>query len=132
MSVTVKILAHMTDDFRRQTRTLLSYEGQTPSEHIHEIGQPVWVWCAVELPDIHNIALILENGCFVIVHIKIVGGGEDGHDRGEACALRFAVHAVTAHMSVNRLFSQMQIKTYPASCASCARMMESRLLRSRN
>jgi hypothetical protein len=52
------------------------------------------VWGAVELTDIHDVALIFENGCFVIIHIEIVGGGEDGHDGGEACAFRFTIHAV--------------------------------------
>ena len=38
------------------------------------------MWHAVELLDVHDIALIFENGCFVIVYVEVVGGRKDGHD----------------------------------------------------
>ena len=59
------------------------------------------MWSTVELPDVHDVALIFENSGFVIVHVEIIGGGKDGHDGGEACAFGFAVHSVSSrHMSV--------------------------------
>lgn len=89
------------------------------------------MWGTVELPDVHDVALVLENGRFVIIHVEIIGGREDGHDGGKTCALRFTVHAVTAYVSdIGVQLGDM--KSHPASCASCARMMERRLLRSRN
>jgi hypothetical protein len=54
------------------------------------------MWSTVELPDVHDVALIFENSGFVIVHVEIIGGGKDGHDGGEACAFRFAVHSVSS------------------------------------
>ena len=50
--------------------------------------------CAVELSNVHDVALILEDSCLVVVHIEVVGCGEDGHDGGETCCLCFAVHTV--------------------------------------
>lgn len=52
--------------------TLFSNEWQTPSEHVHEIGQPVRMWGAVELADIHDIILILEHSCLIVVYIQVV------------------------------------------------------------
>jgi hypothetical protein len=60
------------------------------------------VWRAVELPDVHDVALIFENSCFVIVYVEVVGGREDGHDVREACTLRFAVHAVSIYIYASR------------------------------
>ena len=76
-------------------RTLLSDERQTPREHIHEVWQPVRMRCAVELPDVHDVVLILEHGSLVVVDIEIVGGTEDGHDGGESSRLCLAVHSVS-------------------------------------
>jgi hypothetical protein len=56
------------------------------------------VWSTVELPDVHDVALIFENSSFVIVHIEVIGCREDGHDGGKACAFRFAVHAVSVDL----------------------------------
>ncbi len=42
--------------------TLLADEGQTPGEDVHEVGQPVGVRAAVELPNVHHVVLILQNG----------------------------------------------------------------------
>lgn len=53
----------------------------------------------VELPNVHDITLVLQNGCLVIVHIEVVWGRENGHDRWEARTLRFAVHAITIQTS---------------------------------
>ena len=54
--------------------------------------------CAVELPDVHDVAFILKYSGFVVVYIEVVWGGEDSHDGGESSCLRFAIHAVAEHM----------------------------------
>ena len=54
------------------------------------------MWGAVELPDVHDITFVLEHRSFVVIHVKVVGGREDGHDRGEASRLCFAVHAISS------------------------------------
>lgn len=41
--------------------TFFSHKGEGPSEDIHEVGQPVRVWRAVELPDVHHIVLVLQH-----------------------------------------------------------------------
>ena len=41
---------------------LLANERQRPREHVHEVGQPVRVWRAVELANVHHVVLVLENG----------------------------------------------------------------------
>ena len=52
------------------------------------------MWRAVKLPDIHHVALVLKHRRFVVVHVEVVGCGEDGHDGGEARGFGFAVHSV--------------------------------------
>lgn len=51
---------------------------------------------AVELPDIHNVAFVLQNGRFIIVYVEIIGSGEYGHYRRKACCLRLSIHAISA------------------------------------
>ena len=58
--------------------TFLSHEWHGPSEHIHEVGQPVRMFYCVELADIHHIVLVFQHGSFVPVHVKVIGGREDG------------------------------------------------------
>ena len=79
---------------RSWARTFLPHERQTPREYIHEVWQPVWVRCAVELPYVHDVTFVLQNRSFVIVHVEIVRRGENGHNGGEARAFRLPVHAV--------------------------------------
>ncbi len=76
-------------------RTLLSYERETPSKGVHEIGQPVWMGCRVELSDIKNVAFILEDSGLIIVDVKIIRGREERHDRGETSRPRLAIHTIT-------------------------------------
>lgn len=73
---------------------------------------------------------------FVIVNIKVIRGGEDGDDRREPCCSGLAVHAVSVSFKsnisdqTNEVSSNVK-KTNPASCASCARIIESKLFLSR-
>ena len=53
------------------------------------------MWGAIELSDVHDIALVLENSGFVVIYVEVIGGGEDSHNRWEAGALRFTVHSVS-------------------------------------
>ena len=57
------------DDDLFELVTFFSDEGQGPREHIHEVGQPVRMGWTVELPDVHNIVLVLQYSSFVIVNI---------------------------------------------------------------
>jgi hypothetical protein len=50
----------------------------------------------VELPDVHNVAFILQNSRFVIIHVEIIGSGENGHDGGKTGCLGLAIHAISA------------------------------------
>ena len=52
----------------------LANERQRPREHVHEVGQPVRMWRAVELANVHHVVLVLENGrlkSFFTVFIKL-------------------------------------------------------------
>lgn len=42
--------------------TFLSNERQGPSENVHEVWQPIRVRRAVELPDVHHVVLVLQDG----------------------------------------------------------------------
>ena len=76
-------------------RTLLADEWKTPCKRIHEVWQPVRMWCRVELPDVEEIALVLQDSGFVVVDIEIVGCGEEGHYGREASCPCLTVHAVS-------------------------------------
>ena len=52
MSFYYTVLAH----------TFFSYKWQRPGKDIHEIWQPIRMWRAIELPDIHHIIFILQYG----------------------------------------------------------------------
>lgn len=52
---------------------------------------------AVELPDIHDVALILQYRSLIVVDVQIVRCGEDRHDRREPCCLRFPIHSIAMH-----------------------------------
>lgn len=49
---------------------------------------------AVELPNVHYIALVFQDSSFVVVHVEVVRSREDRHDRWEACAFRLPIHAI--------------------------------------
>ena len=58
------------------------------------------MWCTVELPDVHHVVLVLQNGGFVVVHVEIIGCTEDGHDTWEACRPSLSVHPVASVLSL--------------------------------
>ena len=49
-----------------------------------------------ELPDVHDVVLVLQDSSLVVVHIKIVRRAEDCHDTGEAGSPCLSVHAVAS------------------------------------
>ncbi len=55
------------------------------------------MWRAVELPDVHHIALILQYCRLVVVDVQIVRGTEDSHNRWEAGRLRLPIHPISIH-----------------------------------
>jgi hypothetical protein len=52
------------------------------------------VRCAVELPYVHNVVLVLQYSCLVVVDIKVVGSTEYRHDTREAGRSSLSVHAI--------------------------------------
>ena len=52
---------------------------------------------AIELPDVHHIALVLQDCRFVVVDVQIVRGTEDSHNRWEAGRLRLPIHPISIH-----------------------------------
>lgn len=54
------------------------------------------MWGAVELSDIHDVVLIFEHCCFIVVDIKIVWRREDGHDTWESSSTGFSIHSVSS------------------------------------
>lgn len=81
---------------------------------------------------------------FVVVNIQVVWCWEDGDEGGESSGLTFAVHPVASDEKERACCCYVSPftwehenvclvrKTYPASCASCARMIDNRLLLWRN
>jgi len=49
---------------------------------------------AIELPNVHHIALILQDGRLIVVDIQIVWGTEDSHYGWEAGRLRLPIHPI--------------------------------------
>lgn len=47
-----------------------------------------------ELPDVHDVVLVLQNSGLVVVDVEIVGRAEDGHDAGKAGRARLPIHAI--------------------------------------
>ena len=55
----------------------------------------------VKLTDIHHVVLVFQNGSLVIVHVEIVGSGEDGDQTWKARALALLVHTVAEMIEEN-------------------------------
>lgn len=55
------------------------------------------MWRAVELPDVHHIALVLQDGCLVVVDVQIVRSTEDSHNRWKAGRLCLPIHPIPTH-----------------------------------
>ena len=64
---------------------------------------------AVELPDVHDIILVLQDRGLVVVDIEIVGRTEDGHDAREAGRPCFSVHAVASILCFVRTDDREQV-----------------------
>lgn len=77
--------------------TLLADKRQTPGKCIHEVGQPVRMWRAIELPNIQNVRFIFEDRRLVVVHVKIIWSGKERHHGWETSRASFPVHAVPAY-----------------------------------
>lgn len=52
-------LGHLT--YTTGITTFLSDKWQRPGEDIHEVGQPVGMWWAVELSDVHDVVFVFEH-----------------------------------------------------------------------
>ena len=55
--------------------------------------------CAIELPDIHNIVLVLQYSRFVVVDVKVVRSAEYRHNTREACCSSLPIHTITGILS---------------------------------
>ena len=62
---------------------------------IHEIGKPIRVRSAIELSNVHDVIFVLQNRCFIVVHVEIIWRREDGHDSRKLSSSSFTIHAVT-------------------------------------
>jgi hypothetical protein len=51
--------------------TFFTKKWQRPGESVKEIGEPVWMWNAVELADIYHVVFILHYGSFSDRKIKV-------------------------------------------------------------
>lgn len=49
-----------------------------------------------ELPNVHNIILVLQHGRLVVVNVQVIWSTEDGHDTREASSSCLAVHSVAS------------------------------------
>ena len=74
---------------------------------------------AVELPDVHDVALILQHGRLVVINVKVVRSGEDGHDGGEACCFGFAVHAVAGVLGFVRADDGEEVVAFEELAGCC-------------
>jgi hypothetical protein len=62
-----------------------------------------------ELPDVHYVVLVLQDGGLVVVHVQVVRRAEDGHDTGEARGPRLPVHAVSGILGFVRANNGEQV-----------------------
>src|SRR6266403_5974534 len=91
------------------------------------------MWRAIKLPNIQNVRFIFEDRRLVVVHVKIIWSGKERHHGWETSRASFPVHVVPVyHTPLATICTQVSKRTYPASCASWARMMDNRRLHSRN
>ena len=57
------------------------------------------MWGAIELSDVHNIVLILQHCCFVVIDVKVVRCRENGHNAGKSGSSSLSVHTVASILS---------------------------------
>jgi hypothetical protein len=62
-----------------------------------------------ELPDVHDIVLVLQNSSLVVVHIQVVRCAEDGHHTREASRPSLPVHAVSSILGFVRANDREQV-----------------------
>lgn len=53
-----------------------------------------------ELPDVHNVVLVLQDSRLIIVHVEVVRCAEDGHHARKTCRPSLPVHAVSSILSL--------------------------------
>jgi len=51
---------------------------------------------AIKLPDVHDIIFVFQDSGLVVVDIKIIWSGKDGHHRWKLRCSCFAIHTVSA------------------------------------
>ena len=49
---------------------------------------------AIELPDVKDIAFVLEDGCLVVVTVEVMWTREEGHNGWETCRPRLPIHPI--------------------------------------
>jgi hypothetical protein len=92
--------------------TLFPNKRQAPCENVHKVRK---MWSKVELSDVHHITLVLQHSSFVVIHVQIVRGGENGHDRRKSSCPRLAIHAITEKEVSYKLEERGGRKTHPES-----------------
>lgn len=77
--------------------------------------------CAVELPDVHDIVLVLENSSLVVVDVEVVRRTEDGHDTGETSGPCFPIHSVSRILGFVRTNDREQVVLFEESACGGVR-----------
>ena len=50
---------------------------------------------AIELSDVHDVAFVLQNGCFIVIYVEIIRSGENGHNGWKTGGFGLAIHAIS-------------------------------------
>ncbi len=88
---------------------------------------------SVGLPDAEHVRIVLDHRRLVVIDIEVIRCREMSQDARESRFAALTVHAVTYMQFESTETPRCREKdsTHPESCASCARMMDNRRLRSR-
>jgi hypothetical protein len=91
----------------KKERTLLPHKRQTPRKRVHKVGQPIRVCRRIVLPNRDILVRVFQDSTAVVVHVQIVGRGEDGDDRRKVAFGCFAVHGVSEILMGFEFFMKM-------------------------
>lgn len=78
--------------------------------------------CAVKLPNIHDVVLILENRSLVVVNIEIIRRAENGHHAWKTRGSSFPIHSIACILSFMRPDDGQQIILFQK--CTCGRIGE--------
>mmetsp|Transcript_31464 Transcript_31464/g.50957 ORF Transcript_31464/g.50957 Transcript_31464/m.50957 type:complete len:261 (-) Transcript_31464:785-1567(-) len=85
------------------------HKRQRPREHVHEVRQVVRMWRRHKLSDIEQLVVELQARAFVLVHIAIVWGTENGNHARYLRLLIDHLHFVAVELRLMRTDNRRQI-----------------------